>query len=111
MSAQEKPDEPRQKVARLLDVLQHERERTREILETLETAPPVEQCGECERLLAVFVFSMVRTTSVLQEKGRAAQAGLIDDLNFLASDDALEEALQERQRARETYFRHRGECH
>ena len=68
-------------------------------------------CKECESLLTEVVSAIRRTRILLFEPWRAAQAGLIDDLDFLVKPGAMEAAFDERQHAREAYLRHRANWH
>lgn len=111
MFAQSGTDHHRLYISRLLRILREEREKTNQILATFDQLTYKDTCDECERLLAENVFTMVKTTPMLEERVAAANAGLIDDIDFLYSPAEMDEALAQREEAREKYLSHRRKQH
>jgi hypothetical protein len=68
-------------------------------------------CDECETLLNGVIAAIRCTRMLLGETARAAQAGLIDDLDMLVKPADLNAAFDERQRARAAYVQHRAIQH
>jgi hypothetical protein len=68
-------------------------------------------CPECGRLLEAYISALRVTRQVLEAKERVGRAGIIDDVNFLGTDTALDHTLAEQKRAREAYARHRRARH
>jgi hypothetical protein len=98
-------------ISRLLKILGEEREKTQAILDTFDKLTGTDICDECERLLAEYVFAMVKTTPILEDRVNAASAGLIDDISFLHSPAEMDQALAQREEGREKYLWHRTKQH
>jgi hypothetical protein len=96
----------------MTELLRREKESVEEVLKFQEDAQAeAAQCEECELLVSAVITAMLRTRALLSERKRAADAGLIDDMNFLNVDAELDQAFAEREAARDAYVRHRQERH
>jgi hypothetical protein len=62
-------------------------------------------------LLADLAAALLTTQRLIAERTRAADAGLIDDVDFLEKDIDFDKAFAERQQARDAYLQHRWERH
>ena len=101
-----------QRQSEVVDRLRRELESIGEIVSFEESGgADFEPCEECERLLADVIAAMRKSRALLSERTRALEAGLIDDVDFLATDTELDQASDDRQTARDLYVRHKQERH
>jgi hypothetical protein len=95
-------------------ILSRDRRELEEITRHLERAQKFASaapCALCERLAHEVIAAMRSTRAALAEQSRAESAGVIDDIDFLDSDDQIEAAFITRQRARIAYIEHRRDAH
>jgi hypothetical protein len=78
-------------------ILSREQRELEEITRCVKSAQtsPSAWCAECHELMTEVMAAMRRTRAVLAERTQAVDAGLLDDVDFLETENELEAALNE----------------
>lgn len=95
----------------MAELLRQELKAIEGILAIYDAANEMTACQQCERTLNETLLAMLKIRALLLQRTKALDSGVIDDVNFLESNDELNRAFADRQSARDSYLRHKQEDH